>query len=245
MQIASAQPSLPQVLAGLEAEGTQVREISWSGGRWLPSHNTPFFSGSKTSLYWGREQRKEGKVSILWGVCYLGFSLCFTELALTAVIPQRSWLPSFPPWELLCASWCAVLLHFSRPCTLRLEMFYFYVLFFLMIYLCEKYCKPITVQYYIADCVSWVPRVTSLDLQIGLLWTCSWNGTHSYVADIWILHRKYLFPSLLHYTLTSPQGKQSLNPIVGDSTLLVFFILRLELKGKPIYGASCSWEERW
>ena len=71
--------------------------------------------------------------------------------------------------QLLCASWCAVLLHISRPCTLRLEMFYFYVLFFLMIYLCEKYCKPITVQYYIADCVSWVPRVTSLDLQIGLL----------------------------------------------------------------------------
>ena len=34
--------------------------------------------------------------------------------------------------------------------------------------LCEKYCKPITVQYYIADCVSSVPRLTSMDLQIGL-----------------------------------------------------------------------------
>ena len=31
------------------------------------------------------------------------------------------------------------------------------------------YYKPITVQYYIADCVSWVPRLTLLDLeQIGL-----------------------------------------------------------------------------
>ena len=33
-----------------------------------------------------------------------------------------------------------------------------------MHYLCEKYYKPITVQYYIADCVSWVPRLTWLDL---------------------------------------------------------------------------------
>ena len=38
-----------------------------------------------------------------------------------------------------------------------------------MHYLCEKYYKPITVQYYIADCVSWVPRLTSMDLQIGLM----------------------------------------------------------------------------
>ena len=36
---------------------------------------------------------------------------------------------------------------------------------FFMYYLCEKYYKPITVQYYIADCVSWVPRLTLLDLQ--------------------------------------------------------------------------------
>ena len=28
-----------------------------------------------------------------------------------------------------------------------------------MYYLCEKYYVPITVQYYIADCVSWVPRL--------------------------------------------------------------------------------------
>ena len=48
-----------------------------------------------------------------------------------------------------------------------------------MYYLCEKYYKPITVQYYIADCVSWVPRLTLLDLQ-----TCSQNGTHSYVGDL-------------------------------------------------------------
>ena len=33
-----------------------------------------------------------------------------------------------------------------------------------MYYLCEKYYKPATVQYHIADCISWVPRLTLLDL---------------------------------------------------------------------------------
>ena len=46
-----------------------------------------------------------------------------------------------------------------------------------MIYLSEKYYKPITVQYYIAGCVSWVPRLTSLDLQIGLMnMHLEWNS---------------------------------------------------------------------
>ena len=35
--------------------------------------------------------------------------------------------------------------------------------------LCEKYYNPITMQYYIADCVSSVPRLTLLDL--GTNWT--------------------------------------------------------------------------
>ena len=34
--------------------------------------------------------------------------------------------------------------------------------------MCEKY-KPITVQYYIADCVTCVPRLTLLDVQVN--WT--------------------------------------------------------------------------
>ena len=37
-----------------------------------------------------------------------------------------------------------------------------------MYYLCEKYYKPITVQYYVADCVSWVPRLSVLDLETGI-----------------------------------------------------------------------------
>ena len=42
------------------------------------------------------------------------------------------------------------------------------VCLFVMCYLCEKYYKPITVQYYIVYCACWVPRLTLLDLQTGL-----------------------------------------------------------------------------
>ena len=47
-----------------------------------------------------------------------------------------------------------------------------------MYYLCENYYKTITVQYYIAHCVAWVPRLTLLDLQNQLdLQMRSQNGT--------------------------------------------------------------------
>ena len=42
-----------------------------------------------------------------------------------------------------------------------------------MYYLCEKYYKPITVQYYIACCVSWVPGLTLLDLQTNWTYECA------------------------------------------------------------------------
>jgi len=45
----------------------------------------------------------------------------------------------------------------------RQKMFYFSCLFF-MYYLCEKHYKSIIVPYYIANCVSWVSRLTLLDL---------------------------------------------------------------------------------
>lgn len=37
---------------------------------------------------------------------------------------------------------------------------------FLLYYVCAKYNKPVTVQYYIADCVSGQPRLTVLDLRL-------------------------------------------------------------------------------
>ena len=41
--------------------------------------------------------------------------------------------------------------------------------FVFMYYLCEKYYEPIPVQYHLANCVSWIPRLTLLDLQTN--WT--------------------------------------------------------------------------
>ena len=37
---------------------------------------------------------------------------------------------------------------------------------------CEKYCKPFTVQHYVAGCVSLVPRLTLLDLQTNWTYKC-------------------------------------------------------------------------
>ena len=54
----------------------------------------------------------------------------------------------------LYASCCTGLLYFSRHCTVRFKIFYFLCLFF-MYYFCEKYYKPITVQCYMAYCVTW------------------------------------------------------------------------------------------
>ena len=58
--------------------------------------------------------------------------------------------------------YCTTVLLKVPHCRVKNVFFIFCACFF-MDYLCEKYYKPITVQYYIADCVSWVPRLTLLD----------------------------------------------------------------------------------
>ena len=63
---------------------------------------------------------------------------------------------------------------FSRYCTVRLKMFSFLCLFF-MYYLCERYCKPITMQYHIANCVSWVPKLTLLVLGTNQTQECTFG----------------------------------------------------------------------
>ena len=46
-----------------------------------------------------------------------------------------------------------------------------------MYYLCEKYYKPITVQYHIINGVSWVPKLALFNLQIGFRNTLlEWNS---------------------------------------------------------------------
>ena len=60
-----------------------------------------------------------------------------------------------------------------------------------MYYLCKKYLKPIIVQYYLSHYVSWVSRLTLLDLQKKLdLETRSQNQTHSYVGDLHYSERR-------------------------------------------------------
>ena len=86
--------------------------------------------------------------------------------------------------HLMPASVCQWL-YFLRYCTARLKCFFFNFCVFLMYYLYEKYSKPITVWHYIANCASWVPRLTLLDLTNKLdLRTCSQNGIRLYVGDL-------------------------------------------------------------
>ena len=71
-------------------------------------------------------------------------------------------------------------LYFSRYYSIILTFIFFIFYVFFMDYLCEKYCKSIAVQYYIADFVRWVPRLNLLYL--GTNWT--WNRTHSYMGGL-------------------------------------------------------------
>ena len=61
-------------------------------------------------------------------------------------------------------NWAALTVLF-KIITIWLRMFSLFLCLSVMYYLCEKYYKPIPVQYYIAYCVSWVSRLTLLDLQ--------------------------------------------------------------------------------
>ena len=70
---------------------------------------------------------------------------------------------SVPVWKLL---YCNNVL--SKYCVVRLKM-YFFLIFVFVCYFCEKYYKPLTVPYYTADYVSWVPGLTMMGLQTN--WT--------------------------------------------------------------------------
>ena len=77
-------------------------------------------------------------------------------------------------------------------CKIKKMSSLFLVFFFFMYYLCEKYYKPIATQYYIADWVSWVPRLTLSDLTNKLdFWRCSQNWTHTYVYFPLLFHNVF------------------------------------------------------
>ena len=88
--------------------------------------------------------------------------------SLTPPISNSSCL--FTLCQPLYASCCRTIVLFKVLCCKILNVFFiFCVCLFFIYYLCEKYYKPIMVQYYTADYVSWVPRLTLLDLQTN--WT--------------------------------------------------------------------------
>ena len=78
-------------------------------------------------------------------------------------------------------------------CKIKNVFFTFYICLFFMYCLCEKSYKPITVQYYIADCISWVPRLNFVELSNKLdLQTRSQNVTCLYVEGLTVLVYKLL-----------------------------------------------------
>ena len=79
----------------------------------------------------------------------------------------------FTHCQLLDASSCPTLLYFSRYYKIKNVFFFcFYILFV------WKYYKPTTVQYYIADYVSWEPKLTLLGL-----WT-TWTYEHTFRTEL-------------------------------------------------------------
>ena len=76
----------------------------------------------------------------------------------------------------LYTSYCSVLLHTSKCCAIRFKMFSLFFVFFYVLF-AWKYFKPITVQYYTANCVSWVPGLTLLDLKTN------WTYQHALEAE--------------------------------------------------------------
>ena len=70
------------------------------------------------------------------------------------------------PCQPLYTSCCTILLCFLRYCIAWLKMFYCFCMFAFSCIICVKSIANLlhTVQYYTANCVSWVPRLTLLDL---------------------------------------------------------------------------------
>ena len=107
--------------------------------------------------------QRQAWVKLQLALCLLYFWLFFSS-TISHLLSLLQWAP------LACffdASPClppVVLLYFSR-----LKIYFIFCVCFFMYYLCKKYCKPVTVQYCVVDCVSWVPRLTLLDL--GTNWT--------------------------------------------------------------------------
>ena len=88
-------------------------------------------------------------------------------------------------------------------------MFYFLSLFSIYC-LCEKHYKPITVQYYIADCVSLIPRLISLGLQTN------WTYEHGLRTEFTPMSGTYSISVSLDRLVPSSSFSASFTNIYGD-----------------------------
>lgn len=63
-------------------------------------------------------------------------------------------------------------------------MFYYFVFVFYALFVYKAF-RPFTVQYYLADCVRFIPRLTLSNLQTNWTWAQhSQKGTYSYVGNL-------------------------------------------------------------
>ena len=107
--------------------------------------------------------------------CWWSFSSAISHLQ------QSVTLPACSPYDNPCIP-AVVLYCWMFQGTVRLKIFYFLCLSF-MYYLCEKYYRPITVQYYTGDFEGWVPKLTLLDLQMcSQIGTCLFVGVFLYLS---------------------------------------------------------------
>ena len=88
----------------------------------------------------------------------------------------------FTPCQPVCAIWYYTTVLFKVLYS-RIKNVLVFVCF-LMYYLCEKHYRPIIVQYYMADCISWVPRLALLGLSNWTHESALWTEL-THVADLY------------------------------------------------------------
>ena len=96
-----------------------------------------------------------------------------------------------------------------------------------MYYLCEKYYKPNTWQYYIADCISWVPRLT-----VGLIKKLFgaqfplWSNEHQRIDAF----EQWCWRRLLRVPWTVRRSNYSILKVVSPEYSLEGLMLKLKLQ---------------
>ena len=112
--------------------------VQFFGTPWIVDNKAPLSIGFSRQVYWsGLPFPAPGGLPHPWVKSESPVSPAFAGGFFTTEPPGK---PS-----------CLVLLYFSRYYIVRLKMFLFFCVFPIY-YLCEKYYKPISVQYYIAKC---------------------------------------------------------------------------------------------